>query len=151
MRKAGAHIADLDRRIAELVEQIKDRYAVLKRETDHLADQYQRLTGASLANARVNGATRATGGAPAATAATPVKPATRGKKRTRRPGVDAEWIADQLKSASMTLKQLQDVAAQQGRSELSVMNVLRANKPKFKSERGEKRERVKGVPALIWS
>jgi hypothetical protein len=132
---------NLDQQINAIAQKIKQRMDALQqeigdkqRELDHLAGKYRQLTGRSVGG----------GGAR-------VGRAGRGGKRIRRLGVDVGWINGQLSKQPMTLKQLQDVALREGRSALSVMNVLRANKNKFKSSEGSKDPSQRGRAAQKWS
>jgi hypothetical protein len=147
-KRIGPSLAE---QIAAVTQGIQVRYTELKGEIDQLSDQYFRLTGQHLNRAGVRrpGRPRAAVAAPVAAAA-PGRTKS-GKKRIRREGVNLAWLQENLGKQAMTLQQLQGVAQKEGRSALSVMNVLRANKGKFKSQAGEKKAGVKGVPANIYS
>lgn len=126
----------VDQQIQSLAKQVLDRIETLRGEVARLSDQYERLTGSPPPGARDRrrGASAGSNG-----------------KRQRLPGVDVEWIGAHLRAKPMTLKQLQDVAEREGRSSLSVMNVLRVNKNKFKSSEGTKDPGVRGRAAMVWA
>jgi hypothetical protein len=131
----------LDREIDRLVQKIKMRVDSLRDEIDArekelrgLEAQLGRLTGNS-ASARRGDVGRTA----------------RGSKRIRRLGVDVPWIESHLRIRPQTLKQLQSTALSEGRSALSVMNVLRLNQAKFKSSEGTKDSHQRGRAAHVWS
>jgi hypothetical protein len=72
-------------------------------------------------------------------------------RRTRRPGVDFQWIVKALKTGPATLQQLQGVAREQGLSALSVMKTLNENKSKLKATAGGKEPGVRGRAPWVWS
>lgn len=147
--KGSRNVVDLDAAIGSIAQKIKDRASALKQEIEsrqeqlgELAEKYERLTGTGLGIAGVSGRRGGGGGGGN------VGP---NGKRLRRLGVDVEWISSHLSKEPMTLKQLQAVAEREGRSSLSVMNVLRTNKNKFKSAEGDKEPGVRGRAAQVWS
>lgn len=148
--KSVVNVADLDQQIASIGQTIQIRYVELKNELDTLAERYFRITGRQVGTNGSNGRSKAEPSATVSGAGISVTKTKAGKKRRRKQGVDVAWIEENL-SKPMTVKQLQDVAEKGGRSGLSVMNVLRAHKGKFKTSPGQKKEGVKGVPAQLYS
>ena len=131
--------SDFDDQIKAIMQQVKERMNALQkeidakqRELDHLSGRYAQLTGTAPAPR----------GRPASG---------RAGKRIRRLGVDVNWIGQQLANKPMTLRQLQDLALRSGRSALSVMNVLRMNKNRFKASEGSKDPSQRGRAATLWS
>jgi hypothetical protein len=145
MPKAKASsLSNLDQQIYAITQDIRARYTALKQELDGLSDTYHRLTNKVLTSGTANGGTKGKA-SPNATAVPKTS-----KKRIRLPGVDAAWITTHLTKKPATLKQLQDLAAKEGKSGLSVMNVLRDSKTKFKATAGEKVEGKKGKAPQVW-
>jgi hypothetical protein len=140
--KAASHI---DQKFNDLADLIRNRYNELKTEMDDLLKTLERAaekpSTAKIMNAKSGG-----GAAVNAATATP-----KAKKRIRLPGVDVEWIAAHLNKKPHTLKQLQDVAEKEGKSPLSVMNMLRENKAKFKASEGTKEKGQKGKAPQVWT
>ena len=151
--QSAAELPDLEQRIGELTQQIKERFSSLQQEVtegqkemQRLSDQFERLTGKALLD--MNGSRAAK---PAAKAERGTKAQGRGRgKRTRRPGVSVEWLQEHLSKKGMTVRQLQEKAEEDGLSGLRIPAILKDNKGKFKSEAGEPQPGVKGIPGAVW-
>ena len=147
--RGSRNALNLDQAIQSIAAQIRSRVGELKQEIqlkqdelDRLSATYQQITGG-----KVGGGAGGRGGRGVGRPAG----AGRGGKRIRRQGVDVKWISNALSKQPMTLRQLQSVAEREGRSALSVMNVLRANQKQFKASEGEKDPGVRGRAAQVWS
>ena len=148
--------SDLDRRIAELTGQVKERFAALKqevssgqREMEKLSGQHERLTGKSLLGDLISPRQgRGSSGSSGSEA-----PKTRGRGRrkgTRKPSPTVEWLQETLGKKGMTVKQLQEAANDADLSGLKIAVMLKEHKNKFKSEAGTKEEGKKGKAAAVW-
>lgn len=144
-------LSELDQRIAELTQQVKERFGTLRheaqsiqRELERLSQRHEQLTGKALL-AAVGG-----NGEEAAGSRGVRGPARRPRKRTRKPSPTVEWLQEALAKRGMTVKQIQEAADSAGYSGLRVAAMLKENKNKFKSEPGKKEDKQKGVPAAIW-
>jgi hypothetical protein len=149
----STNLSDLEQRISDLTRQIKERFTIVndevtagQKELDHLSEQYQRLTGKALLNG-IEG-TRAAKPARKAKGKTKVKAQ---GKRTRKPGVSVEWIQEHLARKGATVRQLQDVAEEEGLSGLRIPEILRDSKGKFRSQPGDRVVGRKGIPAAVWT
>lgn len=147
-----AGLSDLDQLIGDLGQQIRERFSALRQEVSagqkelrHLSEQHERLAGKALLD--LNGHPSAKPGRKANGAA----PRTRTKgKRTRKTGVTTEWLQESLSKRGMTVKQLQEMAEQAGLSGLRIPAMLKESRGKFKSEPGEAKPGVKGIPGAVW-
>jgi uncharacterized coiled-coil protein SlyX len=140
-------LSDLDERISELSQQVKERFSTLKqqvsaqqREMERLSEQHERLTGKALL--QLNGSEGPKAGPKAASK--------RKGKRTRLPSPTVDWLQETLAKKGMTVKQLQEKAAEDNLSGLKIAALLKEGKSKFKAEAGKKDEGKKGKPAMVW-
>src|SRR3954469_12442127 len=106
---APADLPDLDTRISQITQQVKERFSTLKhesqsiqRELERLSEQHERLTGKALIATESNGIER--GGR---TAGTQTR---RSRKRTRKPSPTVEWLQETLAKKGMTVGQLKEAA-----------------------------------------
>ena len=156
---ASNDLSDLDQRISELTQQVRERFAALKqevssgqREMEKLSEQHDALTGKSLLGDLISPRRgRGPSGASGSDA-----PKTRGRGRrgrrkgTRKPSPTVEWLQETLGKKGMTVKQLQEAANEADLSGLKIAVMLKENKGKFKSEAGTKEEGKKGKAAAVW-
>ncbi len=149
---SATDVLNIDQRISELTQQVRERFQILKqqvvaqqRELEGLSEHHARLTGKPLMDR--NGSPAAA--RPAAKAAAPAK--ARGKgKRSRKPSPSVEWLQEALANRGMSVRQLQEAAEAASLSGIRIPEILKENKGKFKSEAGERKPGVKGIPAAVW-
>ena len=134
------NVPSLDQQIDSIGEAIQARHAELNNELNTLSETYTRITGHPLGTSSSNGRDNSELKTAVPTTTASVTKTKARKKRLRKEGVSLAWIQENL-GKPMTVKQLQAVAEKGGRSGLSVMNVLRANKNKFKTSPGQKKRR----------
>ena len=160
-KTTDTHLSDLDQRITELTQQVRERFQALKQEIDagqkeleQLSEHHARLTGKALLTTshgieRGGRSANGSAGGGGSTAGKAPKTTKSGKKRSRKPSPPIEWLQETLSKRGMTVRQLQEAAEADGYSGLRLPEILKGNK-QFKSQPGEKQERVKGIPAAVW-
>src|SRR5689334_12272369 len=125
---ATSLVQDFRQQMGELAQKVKDRFDVVKKEMvrlqqemETLSEDYERLTGKALAE-RSNGRHASPRQASAAKSSD--------RKRTRNPSPTVEWLQEKLGKGGMTVKQLQEAAAEDNLSGLRIPALLKENKTK---------------------